>query len=103
MVTNLLSYQLSQEADIDIEAIFDYTEAEYGQQKAVDYISQFSTIFSQLCQDPELGRTRNEIRNGLRSLIQNEHVIFYRILSDHIRIVRVLHGRSDIPSFLKKS
>lgn len=100
MPANICSYQLSQEADKDIDEIFDYTESEYGLQKAIDYTSQFSIIFSQLIQEPELGRTRNEIRNGLRSLIQNEHIIFYRILSDYIRIVRVLHGRSDTPKFL---
>ena len=96
-------YKLSPEADSDISDIFDYTEFEYGLQKAVDYTTQFSAVFIQLSQEPELGRTRNEIRNGLRSLTQNEHVIFYRLLSDHIRIVRVLHGHSDISNFLGKN
>jgi len=97
------SYKLSREADRDIEAIFDYTELEYGLQQAADYTTQFSTIFHQLSQEPELGRARNEIKNGLRSLVQHKHVIFYRVLNDHIRIVRVLHCRSDIPNFLNKS
>jgi len=96
-------YKLSAEADKDIEAIFDYTELEYGLQKAADYTSQFSTVFHQLTQEPELGRTRNEIKNGLRSFVQNKHIVFYRVQKDHIRIVRVLHGRSDIPIFLNKS
>ena len=98
-----LAYQLSLEADKDIEAIFDYTKAEYGLQKAIDYTLQFNAVFIQLSQQPELGRTRNEIRDGLRSLVQNKHVIFYRILKDHIRIVRVLHSRSDLPRFLENS
>jgi len=97
------SYKLSREADKDIEAIFDYTALEYGLQKAADYTSQFSTVFHQLSQEPELGRARNEIKIGLRSILQNKHIIFYRVLEDHIRIVRILHGRSDIPSFLNKS
>jgi len=96
-------YKLSAEADKDIEAIFDYTELEYGLQKAADYTLQFSAVFQQLTQDPELGRARNEIKNGLRSLVQNKHIVFYRVLKDHIRIVRILHCRSDIPSFLNKS
>jgi len=96
-------YKLSPKADKDIEAIFDYTELEYGLQKAADYTSQFSTVFHQLTEDTELGRPRNEIKKGLRSLVQNKHVVFYRVLKGHIRIVRILHCRSDIPSFLNKS
>jgi len=96
-------YKLSPEADKDIEAIFDCTELEYDLQKAVDYTSQFSTVFHQLTEDTELGRARNEIKKGLRSLVQNKHVVFYRVLKGHIRIVRILHCRPDIPSFLNKS
>ena len=96
-------YKLSQEADNDMAGIFDYTESEYDLQKAIDYTLQFNSVFTRLSLEPKLGRSRNEIREGLRSLIQNKHVIFYRILKEHIRIVRVLHSRSDLPRFLKKS
>lgn len=95
-------YVLSPKADNDIEDIFDYTEFEYGLQKAIEYTTEFHTVFTKLAQSPELGRTREEIKAGLRSLIQNKHVIFYRILNNHIRIVRVLHSRCDMPSFLEK-
>ena len=98
-----IGYKLSQQADNDIADIFDYTEFEYGLQQAIEYTTQFSAVFIRLYQELELGRSRDEIRAGLRSLIQNKHVIFYRILNDHIRIVKVLDSRSDIPRFLDKS
>ena len=98
-----MGYKLSPEADNDIEEIFDYTEFEYGLQKSIEYTTQFHTVFIELSQSPELGRARDEIKTGLRSRIQNKHVIFYRILKGHIRIVRVLHSRSDIPRFLDKA
>lgn len=103
MATRNFTYRLSQAADQDIEAIFDYTQAEYGLQQAIQYTSSFSKIFDELVTSPELGRNRPEIRIGLRSIAHQEHVIFYRIMKDHIRIVRVLYGRSDIPRFLDKS
>ncbi|MFD1615673.1 type II toxin-antitoxin system RelE/ParE family toxin [Gelatiniphilus marinus] len=34
---------------------------------------------------------------GLYSITEQGHVIFYRILKNHIRIVRVLHGSKDMP------
>ncbi|MDX9789405.1 MAG: type II toxin-antitoxin system RelE/ParE family toxin [Candidatus Kapabacteria bacterium] len=44
-----------------------------------------------------MGGTRNEIKESLYSFPKDNHIIFYRILDDHIRIVRVLHGSRDIP------
>ncbi len=96
-----IRYELSEIADSDIDAIFDYTEREYGFDKAVGYVSGFEELFSLLLDNPELGRIRSEIRDGLRSIPKDEHIVFYRILSDHIRIVRVLHGSRDLPNFLK--
>lgn len=96
-------YKLSPEADNDIEDIFDDTEYECDLQKAIAYTSQFHTAFTHLAHSPELGKTRGEIKAGLRSLIQNKHVVFYRILNNHIRIVRVLHSHSDMPRFLENS
>ena len=93
-------YELSCEAEKDIELIFDFTVDEYGLQQAVSYIEKFESCFQQLLLNPQLGRSRNEIRQELRSLIQEQHVIFYRVLTDRIRVVRVLHGRSDIAKFL---
>jgi len=98
-----MGYRLSPEADNDIEDIFDYTEFEYGLKKAIEYTRQFHIVFIHLSKEPKLGRSRNEIKARLRSLTQNQHVIFYRILNDHIRIIRVLHSRSDIVIFLDKS
>ena len=94
-------YQLSLDADRDIEEIFDYTEKEFGFNKAVAYVEAFEPLFENLLSNPSLGRKRDEIKIGLRSILKAEHVIFYRVLEDHIRIVRVLHGSRDLPKFFK--
>ena len=91
---------LSLEADNDIEDIFKFTKEEFGLEKAVSYFQQFDMSFAQIIENPVLGRERSDIREGLRSIIQGSHVIFYRILEDRIRIVRVLHGSRDLPTIL---
>jgi toxin ParE1/3/4 len=93
-------YELSPESDNDLDGIFDYTEREFGIDKAVQYVSGFDDVFEQLVKNPKTGRERNEIRSGLRSIIKESHVVFYRILKDRIRIVRILHGSRDLPQFL---
>ena len=90
-------YELSEAADRDVEGIFDFAEQAYGLEQAVDYTLALEMIFDQLVSNPEMGIRRNEIQEGLRSFPKAQHVIFYRILSDRIRMVRVLHGRRDLP------
>lgn len=94
------TYVLSVEADADLGEIFDYTEQEFGIEQAATYLSELEIILLALVVNPKSGRERNEIRAGLRSMIFNSHVIFYRICDDHLRVVRVLHGSRDLPKFL---
>lgn len=93
-------YRLSQEADQDLEDIFDYTAREFGIDQAVSYVCGFEEVFVSLAANPGLGRKRDEIRKGLRSFVKESHTIFYRVLKDHINIVRVLHGSRDIVKFI---
>lgn len=92
-------YVLSQQADADIEEIFDHTRKEFGLDQAVKYLLEFEELFSMLVKHPNLGRDRPEIKAGLKSIAKSSHVVFYRKMPDYIRIVRVLHGSRDIPRF----
>jgi len=100
MSFNLNYYRLSKEADHDLDAIFDYTEMEFGFDQAITYLSDLDIVFESLIKNPEIGRKRDELRFGLYSIVEQEHTIFYRIIDDYIRIVRVLHGHKDIPRYL---
>jgi toxin ParE1/3/4 len=93
-------YELSVEADKDIEAIFDYTSEEFGIDQAVIYVREFDDTFGKLLDNPELGSKRSEIRKGLRSIVKESHIVFYRVRKDRIRIVRILHASRDLPNFL---
>ncbi len=91
---------LSRVADTDLESIFDYTLGEFGLEQALSYVSGFDDTFKIISENPKIGKERKEIREELRSLAKDDYVIFYRVLNDHVRIVRVLHGSRDLPKFL---
>lgn len=99
MSKKLKGYKLSEEADFDIEDIFDYTEHYHCFNQAVKYLIDLNVIFEQLVVNPEIGRKRNELKKNLYSMVEQEHIIFYRISENYIRIVRVLHGSKDIPKY----
>lgn len=99
MSNTSLGYILSEEADKDLEAIFDYTEREFDFNQAVKYLSELESVLNKLVLNPNTGRKRNEIKVGLLSIPEQEHIIFYRIVNNIIRVVRVLHGSRDLPVF----
>ena len=92
-------YILSEIADKDLEDIFDYTFDEFGFDQAEKYLLEFEEIFQNLIINPQIGKKRDEIKQGLYSFPKDNHIIFYRILDNHIRIVRVLHGSRDISKY----
>ena len=93
-------YILSEIADKDLEGIFDYTFDEFGFDQAEKYLLEIEEIFQNLIANPQIGKKRDEIKQGLYSFPKDNHIIFYRILDNHIRIVRVLHGSRDISKYL---
>ena len=44
---------------------------------------------------PELGRPREDLFPKLRSFPASRYVIFYRITTDEIQVIRILHGARD--------
>lgn len=45
---------------------------------------------------PESGRSREEILPGLRSFPVKPYVVFYRVETGTILVLRILHGRRDV-------
>lgn len=91
-------YELSSEADQDVSAIYDYTVEKFGVTQAVQYLQDIDDMLMQLVAHPALGVDRPEIRSGVRSKTCHHHVIFYRVLDDCVRVVRVLHESRDVPA-----
>ncbi len=100
MPTNVRFYQLSEEADNDLQDIYDYTEEHFGTDQAIKYLLDLEELFNLLCTHTQTGRARNDVREGLRSSSYVSHVVFYRVLQNHILVVRVLHASRDVPKFL---
>ncbi|MFZ2654953.1 MAG: type II toxin-antitoxin system RelE/ParE family toxin [Victivallales bacterium] len=47
---------------------------------------------------PDMGRSRDELMPGLRSLSYKGYMIFYRAVNQNLEIIRVLNGCMDVDS-----
>jgi toxin ParE1/3/4 len=97
----LSHFKISLDADIDLEDIYDYTFDNFGEKQAIKYLLELETLFSLLVENPLIGKVRSEIKVGLFSFPKDSHIIFYRIMTGNIRIVRVLHGSKDLPKLFE--
>jgi toxin ParE1/3/4 len=86
----------SPEALADIELIWDYYAENAGAATADRLLRGIDDAVSRLDEYPLLGRSRDDVRSGLRSILSGPHVIFYRVVEHRAEIVRVLDGRRDI-------
>lgn len=91
---------LSQEADNDIEDIFQYGENRFGSSQAIEYLMALNNHLKAIAENPHIGKERNEIKEGLFSFPLNSHVIFYCKMNGYIRIIRMLYGGRDLSKFI---
>lgn len=92
-------YILSEKTKEDIDSIYDFGNQKFGKDQALSYLIELRSYFEILLKNPNIGKQRDEIKEGLLSFPYASHIIFYRIFKNHIRIVRVLHGSRDLRKF----
>ena len=92
-------YTLTWRADVDLERILDYGIEEYGLDDALAYYNKLTQRFSVLVEQPYLYQSVDHIRTGYRRSVCGIHSIYYRIESEEIIIIRILHNQ-DLESLL---
>ena len=86
-------FVVSDAAGSDIRGIIQYTTLQWSAEQAARYAAGLKECFRMLAQTPGMGRACDSVSLGLRRLEHGKHVVFYRIVTGGIRIVRVLHQR----------
>ena len=86
----------SPEAIADINEIWNYYERVAGRNTAEKIAREIGEVVVTIEEHPFAGRSRSELRTGLRSLAARPHVVFYQVVDEVPQIMRVLDGRQDI-------
>ena len=92
--------RISPRAREDLLEIWSYI-AEDSEENADGFIDKIHETMELLAGQPGLGRHREELAPGIQSFPVGRYIIFYRVLSNAIEIVRVLHGARDIENIFE--
>lgn len=73
--------------------ILRYTEREWGEEQQRIYAQRIADMITLLASNPDAGRNRDDLDEGIRSYRFDSHVIFYWVEDDMLVVARVLHRR----------
>jgi toxin ParE1/3/4 len=94
---------LSPRAEADLVDIGSYI-ADDNPARAMSFILELRDFMQKVAANPFIGRPRDDLRMGLRSVpfIGYNYVIYYRVISQRagIKVERVLHGARDVGRLL---
>ncbi|WP_028878735.1 type II toxin-antitoxin system RelE/ParE family toxin [Terasakiella pusilla] len=97
----MLALKLSAKAKQDLAAMAVHTRKTWGETQLKTYRQQLKSALTQLTTMPHMGRPRDDIREGYRSLPIGEHLIFYKIANDAVLIIAIPHAKRDTMHHLK--
>jgi toxin ParE1/3/4 len=80
----------------DLEAIMDYIAEHSSYEVAEAFLKRANKKCNQLTNFPSLGRKRDELSLGVRSVPLDDYLIFYRVLEENIEILRIVSGYRDL-------
>jgi toxin ParE1/3/4 len=86
----------SPDADHDLFLIWRAGADTWSPDVADKHLREIKLACDRLLRDPKLGRARDELSAGIRSTLVDPHVVFYRVTTSAIEIVRVMHQHEDI-------
>ncbi len=96
----MVKFSISKLAEADIIAIGYYTGANWGIEQSNEYLRNLYKCFDLIVDNPHIGKTCNEIRQGYYKYIYKKHIIFYRI-NKIIEIMRILNQNVYINQHLQ--
>jgi toxin ParE1/3/4 len=93
-------YVLSPRALADLDEIWDYSAAHWGDDQAEACARQIQAAIELVAKAPSRGRPCDDIRPGYSKFTVGSHVLFYRLTDEGIDVVRILHRRMDFDRHL---
>ena len=95
----MADYELSHKAKMDLRNIYQYGVSQHGEKQADQYYKKLFDCFDKIAENPYLYAAVDHIRSGYRRSVCGVNSIYYCIVDDNIKIMRIL-GRQDVAEVL---
>ncbi|MCH2487460.1 MAG: type II toxin-antitoxin system RelE/ParE family toxin [Erythrobacter sp.] len=83
-----------------IDAIADYTIAEWGQAQARHYVANLRRQIEFATEFPGIGSSVTGLPEDYRKIRSGSHRVIYRVANTRLIVVRIIHEREDVPNDL---
>lgn len=97
-------YVLSPAAQADVDQIWDYTCQRWSDSQAEVYLREIQRAIELVADNPQIGRSCEDVRAGYRRHAVGSHTLYYRIGDTGDRllvdVVRILHKHMDVDRHL---
>ncbi|HTK37708.1 MAG TPA: type II toxin-antitoxin system RelE/ParE family toxin [Pyrinomonadaceae bacterium] len=91
----MAKYFTTRKAEEDIDDILAYIAAD-NFDASIAFYADLTSRFEMLGMNPNAGRERPELSDGVRSFPLGNYLIFYRLWAGKVAITRVIHSARDL-------
>lgn len=88
------------EARSDLRDILRYTARRWGTHQRTIYKAKLDAAMRGLLTYPDRGHPRDDVSPGLRALLVETHVVYYRVDDEAVTVRRILHGHMNAMAHL---
>jgi toxin ParE1/3/4 len=88
-----IKYKLRRTAIDDLREIGKYTLENYGKAQRDKYLNGLKERFELLGNNPNFGRSRDDVKEGYRCSAYGKHIVFYTVSEGTVEIIGILHER----------
>jgi len=93
----MAEFKLTNKAVEDLSKIWEYTFELWSERQADRYYEMLISNCQEIADNPDLGKSYDEITQSLLGTKANRHIIFYRTINEnYVEITRILHERMDL-------
>ena len=92
----MIALRFAPRARADIDGIWNYTVQKWNVDQAEAYLRVINQALSLLRANPRLGRSAGDIGHDLFKFPAASHIIYYRLTSGTLHVVRILHKSMDV-------
>ena len=80
----------------DLKRISNYSRKKFGEVAVLRTRADINATVEHLRLHPSMGRSREELGSGFRSMVSGEFTVFYRVDSELVSILSIKHQRQHV-------